>query len=526
MKTNKNRILLLVAMGVMVAGWTWRVWRSDSALSYDLSKVVFDEQTYPVVVLGGGVAGLSAGLYCSQARVPCLIIEGSKGSALAQSHAVRNWPGVIEAPGKDIVDGLKKQVESSGIVHVAGENVMAVDLKQWPFVITTHKIGDKTKTRSIKALTVIVALGATPNMLDAEGIKTYWGKGVGNCALCDGLFYKDKVVAVVGGGDSAVEETVYLADIARTVYVIVRSDAFRAKDRQALVRMLALKNVEVLFNTHIKAIEGEGEKVTHAQIVQGADKKESQLALDGVFLAIGSQPNTSMLAGQLELDDKKYIVLKRSQETSVKGVYAAGDVADSEFVQAYSAGGDGYKAGFLAGKFLKSIGFVQSMVRGINQFDMDSTTLARPASLTTNGGAGFSAHPEYFAKQNVSKDKSDDHVEFVRTIETFDEFKKLVAGASRPIVVDVFSRLCIPCQQLMPVVHELAEDYKDKITVVKINIANKNADVSACLTLIDGDEIDSVPTLLFVKKGIEVARMTGLQEKKEIEAQIEKLLQK
>jgi thioredoxin reductase (NADPH) len=179
--------------------------------------------------------------------------------------------------------------------------------------------------------------------LHIPGEQSYWSKGVYSCAVCDGGFYKDKIVAVVGGGDGALTEAQYLANLAKKVYIIVRGRSFRTVEKQREKQVTSLPNIEVLYQTIVKEIKGEKDRVNHLILSNQKHKKSYHLPVDALFLAIGSLPNTKLFANQLELDSG-YIRLKEHQKTSIKGVYAAGEVADPEFKQAICAAADGAKA--------------------------------------------------------------------------------------------------------------------------------------------------------------------------------------
>ncbi|MEK7339529.1 MAG: FAD-dependent oxidoreductase, partial [Verrucomicrobiota bacterium] len=220
--------------------------------------------------------------------------------------------------------------------------VLSQDLSQKAHQITTRSLITQEEVIYYTPI-VVVALGATPNKLHVPGEQSYWSKGVYSCAVCDGGFYKDKIVAVAGGGDGALTEAQYLANLAKKVYIIVRGRAFRTVEKQREKQVTSLPNIEVLYQMEVKEIKGEKDRVSHLILSNQKHKKSYHLPVDALFLAIGSVPNTKLFANQLELDSG-YIRLKQHQKTSVKGVYAAGEVADPEFKQAICAAADGAKA--------------------------------------------------------------------------------------------------------------------------------------------------------------------------------------
>lgn len=355
----KNLISLLAVFIVVVL---------CSCSSLDITKTTsssalsLDKDTLPVVVVGGGIAGLTAAVYLMQANIPALVIEGEKvGGALAQSHSVRNWPGVIQAPGMKIVEDLKNQALASG-AHILTAKVTKIDVTQRPFVLELESLADGSK-QIVKTITCILAMGREPSYLGVPGEKGdagYWGRGVSDCAVCDGRLYKDRDVVVVGGGDAALQEASYLSDIAKTVTLLVRKDSFRAKDVKERDAVISKPQVKVLFNTEVKEIKGDGKKVTGVVIHNNKTNIKNTLSTDGVFLAIGARPNTALIKGQVELDAQNYVVLKNYQETSIPGVFAAGDIADAVFAQAVTAADAGARAALQVKRYLTTVGYVIS----------------------------------------------------------------------------------------------------------------------------------------------------------------------
>lgn len=318
--------------------------------------------TYPAVVIGGGVGGLTSALYLSMASIPTLLVEGPlAGGLLTQSLSVRNWPGEIDAPGEAITGKIKAQVIRAG-AEVVQEEVLSVDFSTWPYRLTLGVVGDSDTKRVINALSVIVATGAASNYLGVPGEQEYWGRGVTNCAVCEGSLYKGKRVCVVGGGESAMEEAAYLADIAETVTIFVRGDSLKARfDR--VDDVLNRKNVSVQYGREVAAIQGNGKGVTHVVLRNTKTNEKTTAEMEGVFLAIGHTPNVKLFDGALALTDAGYIRLVKGQETSVPGIFALGDVVDPLYKQAVTAAGDGCRAALDAHAFILSTGYVSS--RGV-----------------------------------------------------------------------------------------------------------------------------------------------------------------
>lgn len=448
----------------------------------------YDKKSTPVIILGGGIAGLTSALYCAQANIPCLVIEGPKpGGALSQSHSVRNWPGVVDAPGVDIVGALKNQVTQAGVTIVQ-EKVTSVDLSKHPFTITSCKTAESNQETTRSANACIIAMGTEPNFLNIPGERGdngYWGKGITNCAVCEGSLCKGKKVAVVGGGDAAMVEAGYLADIAEHVTIFVRGKTLRAKDEKTKQRTLTKPNVSIVYETHLTKAIGDGQRLTHLGLKNSSTGKETTESFDALFLAIGSRPNTTLFKQQLECDSQGFITLKDHQETSIQGVFAAGDVCDHFFVQAITAAGQGCMAALQAKKYLEGIGFA-SVPTPATHKQIEQAETAQP--------------------KNENPTTANDHVGEVSSNQ---DFENIVMKAKLPVVVDLFSTWCIPCQNMMPVVHKLAEDFAGKVTFVKINVSKKTLDLNACLKMVGGNDITSVPTFLFVSQGKETKRVVG-----------------
>lgn len=305
--------------------------------------------TVKVLVIGSGPAGYTAGIYAGRANLSPVIYEGNQpGGQLTQTTEIENFPGYPEGVGgMEMMDQLRKQAERFG-AEVRPRNIESIDLSKRPFVaIDDH--GDE-----IEANTVIISTGATAKYLGIPDEIKYQGMGVSACAVCDGFFYRKKDVAVVGGGDTACEEALYLASLCNKVYLIVRKSYLRASDVMRK-RVVNTPNIEILFECNVTGLFGE-EVVEGAHVVRAVDTPEEDhfdIKIDGFFLGIGHTPNTKFLNGQIELDEQGYIKVKGdTTETNVEGVFAAGDVADPRYRQAIVAAGSGAKAALDAEHFL------------------------------------------------------------------------------------------------------------------------------------------------------------------------------
>ena len=301
------------------------------------------------LIIGSGPAGYTAAIYASRANLSPILYEGNQpGGQLTITTEVENFPGYPEGvTGPQLMADLRKQAERFGAELRSGL-VTNVNFDSRPFKLTI----DNNET--ITADTVIIATGASAKYLGLEDEKKYNGLGVSACATCDGFFYRKRTVAVVGGGDTACEEAIYLSNLAKKVYMIVRKDYLRASDVMQR-RVFEKENIEVLFNTNTIGLFGE-EFVEGAHLVEfkGTEKERLyDIAIDGFFLAIGHKPNTDVFANYINLDETGYIKLNgTTSATNIEGVFAAGDVADPRYRQAISAAGMGCRAALDAEKYL------------------------------------------------------------------------------------------------------------------------------------------------------------------------------
>lgn len=290
-----------------------------------------------VIIVGSGPAGLTAAIYASRALLNPLMIEGEEvGGQLMTTTDVENYPGFAEGiMGPDLMVETKKQAERFG-TRFLSRNVTKVDLSQKPFKVW---VGDDLfETKSI-----IVSTGASAKYLGLESEKTFLGKGVSACATCDGAFFRDQEVVVVGGGDTAMEEALFLTRFAKKVTIVHRREEFRASKIMA-DKALAHEKIEVLWNTTLVEVTGD-KLVTGVRLKNLKTDEITEKSVDGVFIAIGHKPNTDLFTGQLETNEVGYLQTKgEGTLTSVEGVFAAGDVADPIYRQAITAAGTGCMA--------------------------------------------------------------------------------------------------------------------------------------------------------------------------------------
>jgi thioredoxin reductase (NADPH) len=299
-----------------------------------------------IAIIGSGPAGYTAGIYAARANLKPILFEGlESGGQLMLTTDVENFPGFVDGiMGPELMQTFKAQAERFG-TEIKTETINTIEKIENGFKLTSSKNEYEFKT-------VIIASGASARWLGVEGEKELQGYGVSACATCDGFFFKEKTVAVVGGGDSAMEEALFLTKFATKVIVIHRRDRFRASQIMQ-DRVLNHEKIEVIWNSTVEKINGEGQ-VTSIVIKDIKNNSSNSIELDGVFVAIGHDPNVKFLDGLVELDEKGYIKTGFTTETStsVPGVFAAGDVADSIYRQAITAAGSGCQAAIDAERWL------------------------------------------------------------------------------------------------------------------------------------------------------------------------------
>ena len=304
-----------------------------------------------VVIMGSGPAGLTAAIYTARANLEPLVFEGLEaGGQLTLTTDVENFPGFPEGiQGPALMNAMRQQAERFGATCLR-ERIDSVDFSERPFKVVS---GDMT----FEAETFIIASGASAKMLGIASEKLLLGRGVSTCATCDGFFYKDKEILVVGGGDSAVEEGTFLTKFASKVNIVHRRDQLRASK---IMQDRAFKNpkVDFIWNAVIEEILGDVEKGVKGVVLRDTKTGETtRKDIDGIFIAIGHTPNTSIFKGKLDMDEVGYLITKEgSTETNVPGVFAAGDVRDNKYRQAITAAGSGCMAAIDAEKFLESQG--------------------------------------------------------------------------------------------------------------------------------------------------------------------------
>ncbi len=309
-----------------------------------------DTQHHRLIILGSGPAGYSAAIYAARANLSPVVIQGIQpGGQLTTTTDVDNYPGYKDGvQGPEMMEDLKAQAERFG-TEIIWDHINEADVSTRPFKLK----GDEGEY-TCDAL--IVATGASAKYLGLPSEEAFAGKGVSACATCDGFFYRNQEVAVIGGGDTAVEEAIYLSNICSKVTLVHRRDALRA-EKVMQDKLFATENIEVKWNSTLDEVLGDDSGVTGMRLKSTQDGSTEEVSVHGVFIAIGHKPNTDFFKGDIALDDAGYLITQgKSTNTSVEGVFAAGDVADPVYRQAITSAGEGCKAALDAERWLSAQG--------------------------------------------------------------------------------------------------------------------------------------------------------------------------
>ena len=299
-----------------------------------------------VVIIGSGCAGLTAAIYAARANLKPTVIDGhEQGGQLSLTTHVENYPGFPDGiMGPELIENMRKQAEKFGAEFKAGA-VSEVDLTRRPFKVTAGK--DTYETRAL-----IVAAGASARLLGLQGERELIGRGLSTCATCDGYFFRGKPIAVVGGGDSAMEEANFLTRYANKVYLVHRRNEFRAS-KIMIDRAKANEKIEFVTPFAVEGIHAPNGQVDGARLRNVQTNETRDLTVDGVFVAIGHDPNSTVFKGKLDMDQNGYLLANHGSLTSIPGVFVAGDVVDHRYRQAVTAAGSGCMAALDAEKFLE-----------------------------------------------------------------------------------------------------------------------------------------------------------------------------
>jgi len=313
--------------------------KDDSPKIPERKKTKFD-----VVIIGAGPSGYTAGIYCSRAGYDTLILSGIlPGGQLVNTTEVENYPGFEKGiMGPDLMIEMRKQTQRMGTTIVDDE-VVNVDFRNSPFKILTG-------SEEYEGRAVIIATGANPRKLGLEGEQTFAGKGVSYCATCDGPFFRNQELIVVGGGDSAIEEGTFLTKFATKIHLVHRRNELRASK---IMQERALNNEKIEFHWDSEVVDIKGDQKMQQGVIKNIKtNEETTLDVGGLFVAIGHVPNTKLFKNQIDLDDEGYIILKNKTHTNIEGVFAAGDVHDRSYRQAITAAGFGCMAAIDVDKYL------------------------------------------------------------------------------------------------------------------------------------------------------------------------------
>jgi len=305
--------------------------------------------TEKLVILGSGPAGLTAGLYAARANLSPIIIDGEDpGGQLMSTSYIENWPGEVSVTGPDLMKQIREHVSTYSTRFVQ-ESIVHADLSQRPFVLTT------SRHRTIKTHALIIATGAQPKKLGCVGESTYWGKGVTSCAVCDGAFYKNLPVIVVGGGDTAMENASFLTNFTKKITIVHILPQLTASHSMQQ-RVVDNPDIQIIYSSTISAIEGDGRKITQVTITDQNTQQSYVQETRGLFVSIGIIPNTQLFKNQLAMNTYGYLLPQEHTHASIPGVFLAGDAADSRYRQAITSAGTGCAAALDAERYLKEQG--------------------------------------------------------------------------------------------------------------------------------------------------------------------------
>jgi thioredoxin reductase (NADPH) len=307
-----------------------------------------DKKIEDLIIIGSGPAGLTAAVYASRAKLNPIIIEGSNpGGQLINTTYVENWPGEKSILGADLMINMKDHAAHFGTQFIS-ESAVKVDFSSSIFKVWTNR------DRELNAKCIIIATGATPKKLGCPGESDYWGKGVTTCAVCDGALYPDKKVVIVGGGDTAMEDASFMTKFTKDITIVQNLGALSAS-KPMQERVLNNPDIKIIYNSTISQIKSNGDHVTGTTITNLKTDAKTELEADGIFIAIGYNPNTGIFKDQINLDDYGYMQLDGQTKTNITGVFAAGDVHDWRYRQAITAAGAGCMAALDAEKYLSSL---------------------------------------------------------------------------------------------------------------------------------------------------------------------------
>lgn len=404
-----------------------------------------------MVIIGSGPAGYTAAIYAARANLKPLVFEGVsaggvRGGQLMTTNEVENFPGFPEGiTGPDLMDRMRAQAQRWG-AELETEDVVEVDTASEPYTV-------RTAERTVRTHAVIIATGATARRLGLPAEERFWGRGISACAICDGAspLFKGQEVAVVGGGDSATEEAHYVTKYARHVHLLVRGPRMRAS-KTMQDRVLGHPNITVHYNTGVVDGYGDDDGLKGLVLRDTATGEERELPLRGLFYGIGHQPNSGLVAGQVELDDAGYVVVRDGCATSKDGVFAAGDLHDTEWRQAVTAAGSGCMAAIATERYLTARGLVREFHREPAASDDE----------TAHDDASTSATPVPTVEKDFDPTKVRHRGQYA--------LRKLYHESDRLLVVLYTSPTCGPCRTMKPMVSAVIDEFGANVHYVEIDI--------------------------------------------------------
>ena len=446
-----------------------------------------------LVIVGSGPAGYTAAIYAARANLQPLLITGFQrggipGGQLMTTTHVENFPGFPDGVlGPDLMDLMKSQAVRWG-THLLEADADSIDLSSKPYRIEVD--GETIRTHAL-----VIATGASANRLQLPSEETFWSKGISACAICDGATpqFRNEELAVVGGGDSACEEAVYLTKYGSHVHLVVRSDKLRASAAMA-DRVLANDAITVHWNSEIDDVSGDDwmQSMTLLNRIKGSS---TTLSVKGLFYAIGHTPNTDLLQGQLDLDGKGYLKTETGRpETSMEGVFAAGDVADAEWRQGITAAGSGCKAALAAERWLSH----HNLATRVQREDVDPAVAERPVNVDVTTEATYDPQAQW---QNGSF-----------------ALRKLYHDSSKPLLVIYTSPSCGPCHVLKPQLQRVIQELGGSAQAVVI-------DIEADQEIAEQAGVNGTPTVQLFHNKAMVKQWRGVKQRSEFKAAIEACLQ-